>query len=158
MYASFCRRQRHGEFDLANRDQLWGLLVRITLCKVRNTANKHRCKKRDVNREKTWQPGDTEGALSLDLDGIKDRGPGPSEAAVLNEALEERLGALDDPRMRSLALQKLEGWTNAEIALSIGRTERAVERKLKLIRECWRDKDPGLIKLMNESQGGGCAP
>ena len=85
-------------------------------------------------------------------------GPGPSEAAVLNEALEQRLAALDDSRLRSLALQKLEGWTNAEIAISIGRTERAVERKLKLIRECWREKDPGLIKMTNESQGGGCGP
>jgi DNA-directed RNA polymerase specialized sigma24 family protein len=156
MYASFCRRQRRGEFDLANRDQLWGLLVRITLCKVRNTANKHRSKKRDINREEAWQPGDAPGALSLDLDGIRDRGPGPSEAAVLNEALEQRLSALDDSRLRSLALQKLEGWTNAEIAISIGRTERAVERKLKLIRECWRDKDPGLIKMANESQAGEC--
>jgi RNA polymerase sigma factor (sigma-70 family) len=158
MYSSFCRRQRRGEFDLADRDQLWGLLVRITLCKVRNTANKHRCQKRDVDRERAPQSGDEPGALGLDLDGIKERGPGPHEAAVLNEALEQRLDARDDSELRSLALKKLEGWTNAEIAASIGRTERSVKRRLKRIRECWRDKEPGLIEPTDEAQGEGCGP
>ena len=30
MYKSFCLRQQRGEFDLANRDALWRLLVTIT--------------------------------------------------------------------------------------------------------------------------------
>ena len=41
MYKSFCSRQRRGDFDLANRDELWNLLVRITLRKARNAANRH---------------------------------------------------------------------------------------------------------------------
>jgi DNA-directed RNA polymerase specialized sigma24 family protein len=158
MYASFCLRQRRGEFDLANRDQLWGLLVRITLCKARNTANKHRRKRRDVGREQVRHAGDAPGALILDLNSIRDRGPGPSEAAALNEALEIRLSSLKKPELRSLALKKLEGWTNAEIAASIGRTERCVERRLKLVRESWRDKEPGLNKSTDVTEGEGCAP
>ncbi len=51
MYKSFCLRQRRGDFDLANRDQLWNLLVQITLCKARNTANRHLQGKRDVRQE-----------------------------------------------------------------------------------------------------------
>jgi hypothetical protein len=51
MYKSFCIRQRRGDFDLANRDELWNLLVQITLRKARNTANRHRQRKRDVRRE-----------------------------------------------------------------------------------------------------------
>ena len=35
MYKSFCLRQQRGEFDLAGRDELWRLLVTITLRKVR---------------------------------------------------------------------------------------------------------------------------
>jgi DNA-directed RNA polymerase specialized sigma24 family protein len=158
MYASFCRRQRRGEFDLVNRDELWGLLVRITLCKTRNTANRHRRKRRDIAREVACQAGHEPGALSFDLAGIKARGPGPCEAAALNEALEHRLAALHDSELRSLALKKLEGWTNAEIAASIGRTERCVERKLKLIRECWRNKMPGSRQPTDEPQSEGCGP
>jgi hypothetical protein len=41
MYKSFCVRQRRGDFDLANRDQLWDLLVQITLRKARNMATRH---------------------------------------------------------------------------------------------------------------------
>ncbi len=51
MYKSFCIRQRRGDFDLANRDELWNLLVQITLRKARNTANRHLQGKRDVRRE-----------------------------------------------------------------------------------------------------------
>jgi hypothetical protein len=34
MYKGFCIRQRRCDFDLANRDELWNLLVRITLRKA----------------------------------------------------------------------------------------------------------------------------
>ncbi len=41
MFQSFCARQGRGEFELAGRDELWKLLVTITLRKARNAANKH---------------------------------------------------------------------------------------------------------------------
>ena len=63
--------------------------------------------------------------------------PTPAEAAVLNEALEQRLQALPDPELRQIALGKLEGWTNREIADRRGCTERTVERKLERIRARW---------------------
>jgi DNA-directed RNA polymerase specialized sigma24 family protein len=154
MYASFCRRQRRGAYDLANRDQLWCLLVKITLRNVRNTANRHRRQMRDVGREQAGPDGDEPGVLWR----ISDRGPTPAEAASLNEALEQRLKSLDDSDLRSVAIKKLEGWTNREIAASIGRTERAVERRLNRIRECWRDDDPGPSEATDETQGAGCGP
>jgi hypothetical protein len=51
MYKSFCLRQRRGDFDLSNRDELWKLLVQITLRKARNTTNRHLLAKRDVRRD-----------------------------------------------------------------------------------------------------------
>src|SRR5689334_5744119 len=53
MYKSFCLRQQRGEYDLANRDALWKLLVTITLNKTRDMAKYHRRKKRDVVRDQT---------------------------------------------------------------------------------------------------------
>ena len=55
--------------------------------------------------------------------------------------------ALDTPeiheRLRQIALWKLEGRTNQEIAVSLGyQSVRTVERKLRLIRGKWKASDP----------------
>ena len=105
MYKSFCIRQRRGDFDLANRDELWNLLVRITLRKARNAANRQLQGKRDVRREDAEEadrPG--EDASGTILDQIDSDGPTPAEAALLNEALERRLQMLNDPDLRQIAL------------------------------------------------------
>jgi DNA-directed RNA polymerase specialized sigma24 family protein len=58
-------------------------------------------------------------------------------AAVLNEALQQRLGDLPEPDLRRVALLKLEGYTNHEISETLECSDRSVERKLNLIRERW---------------------
>ncbi len=143
MYQSFCARQRRGDFDLSNRDQLWNLLVQITLRKARNTANRHRQAKRDVRREDTEPSTDDpagDQAVSI-LDQIDSDGPTPLEAALLNEALERRFQMLADPALRQIAQWKLEGYTNAEIAQTLECTLRTVERKLERIRAYWGSGD-----------------
>ena len=143
MYNSFCIRQRRGDFDLANRDQLWNLLVHITLRKARNAANRHLQGKRDVRREET-EPAHgqaADGAASAILDQIDSDGPTPAEAALLNEALESRFTLLNDPGLRQIALWKLEGYTNSEIAGKLECTLRTVERKLERIRAYWGSRD-----------------
>ena len=138
MYKSFCIRQRRGDFDLANRDELWNLLVRITLRKARNTANRHLQGKRDVRREDAEaadRPGeDLPGTI---LDRIDSDGPTPAEAALMNEALERRFQVLKDPDLRRIALWKLEGYTNPEIAALLQCTVRTVERKVERIHAYW---------------------
>jgi RNA polymerase sigma factor (sigma-70 family) len=64
-------------------------------------------------------------------------GPSPAEAAVLNEALERRLEALADPELRKIALLRLEGYTNREIADRFDCTERSIERRMERIRNKW---------------------
>jgi RNA polymerase sigma factor (sigma-70 family) len=139
MYKSFCIRQRKGDFDLRSRDQLWNLLVQITLRKARNTAIRHLQGKRDIRREDavTIQSPD-----SL-LDQIDASGPSPAEAALLNEALERRIQMLGEPELREIALLKLEGYTNAEIAAQLDCTLRTVERKLERIRSYWQTAQEG---------------
>ena len=138
MYKSFCIRQRRGDFDLPNRDELWNLLVRITLRKARNAANRHLQGKRDVRREDDEAAdrpgGEPPGTI---LDRIDSDGPTPAEAALLNEALERRFQMLKDPDLRQIALWKLEGYTNPEIAARLDCTLRTVERKLERIRTYW---------------------
>ena len=54
---------------------------------------------------------------------------------------EARVGA--DPVLRRVALLKLEGYTNPEIATELGITARTVERKLDRIRARWTNCDDG---------------
>jgi RNA polymerase sigma factor (sigma-70 family) len=136
MYKSFCLRQQRGDFNLAGRDQLWGLLVQVTLCKARNAAARNHRGKRDVTRELV-SPGDDSEVPGWTLEQMDASAPTPAEAAVLNEALEQRLQSLPEPELRAIALGKLEGWTNREIAERQGCTERTVERKLERIRVRW---------------------
>jgi RNA polymerase sigma-70 factor, ECF subfamily len=138
MYKSFYLRQRRGDFDLANRDQLWSLLVQITLRKARNTSTRHLQRKRDVRRENAPAAGrcDADSKATI-LDEIDSDGPTPAEAALMNEALERRFQMLKDPELRQIALWKLEGYTNPEIAAQLECTVRTVERKLERIRAYW---------------------
>jgi RNA polymerase sigma factor (sigma-70 family) len=136
MYKSFCRRLERGDFQLANRDALWTLLVHITLCKAGNASNRHRRAKRDVRREKPLA-GHYPELSDWDLEQMDASEPTPEEAAKLSEALEHRLDALTETGLREIAIWKLEGRTNHEIAELRACTERTVERKLERIRARW---------------------
>jgi DNA-directed RNA polymerase specialized sigma24 family protein len=65
------------------------------------------------------------------------REPEPAVAAQLVEEYERLLDSLDDDVLRSVAVWKLEGHTNKEIAGKLGRSLATVERKLRLIRDAW---------------------
>ncbi len=143
MYKSFCLRQQRGEFDLSDRDALWNLLVTITLRKARNTAKKHGRDRRDVSREQTIAGSEEAESTHWALEQMEASGPSADEAAVLNEALERRLEALADPELREIALLRLEGYTNHEIADRYGCTDRSIERRLGRIRSKWMSYDDG---------------
>jgi DNA-directed RNA polymerase specialized sigma24 family protein len=137
MFKSFCSRQQRGEFELSGRDELWKLLVTITLRKARNAASAHRRKKRDVAREQSAPAGDRSRSGYWIFEEMDAAAPTPQEAMVLNEALERRLQALENPELRQISLWRLEGYTNREISELMKCTERAIERKLGRIRSLW---------------------
>ena len=115
----------------------------ITLRKARNAANKHGRGKRDVGREQdpALAAGDESVWPGWVLEQLNAAGPSPAEAAVLNEALERRLEALADPDSARIALWRLEGYSNREIADRLECTERSIERKLGRIRSLWTLND-----------------
>jgi DNA-directed RNA polymerase specialized sigma24 family protein len=145
MGRSFFRRLRRGDFDLAGRDDLWALLVTITLNKARNAADRLFASIRDVRRARPLASDD--GSRSDAPHGAfapEDVQPTPAEAAALNEALERRLRDLPEEDLQQVALMKLEGYTNGEIAEARQWGERTVERKVRLIRKRWEaaSEDP----------------
>ena len=137
VFRSFCRRQGRGDFDLQGRDALWALLVTITLRKVRNAANRHRCAARDCHREQDAPAGGDSEEAAWALEQMESGDPTPAEAAALVEGFELRLRSLADPTLRRVALLRMEGCTTAEIAAELGCVPRSVERKLERIRDQW---------------------
>jgi DNA-directed RNA polymerase specialized sigma24 family protein len=66
-----------------------------------------------------------------------DRAPAPDLAALLDEQYRELLDRLGDDVLRRIAVWKLEGYGNDEIAQRLGCGLRTVERKLGVIRSIW---------------------
>jgi DNA-directed RNA polymerase specialized sigma24 family protein len=117
---------RAGRFPrIHDRDDLWGLLACITVRKVINQVKKAQCQKRPP----LWA------AVPL-----KDNVLATDRAADLQRIAAEQLDALlerlrsRDEILRSIALWKFEGYTNAEVARRVGCTSRRIARKLELIR------------------------
>jgi DNA-directed RNA polymerase specialized sigma24 family protein len=137
MYASFCAGQLQGKRPPASREELWKLLVRITMCKVVNTAHRHLAGRRDVRRERK-DPRDHDRDDSLFprwmLDHVDRAQPSHEEQVIVLDELHRVLQGLPD-ELRQIVLWKLDGFTNSEIATMIGRTVRCVELKMQLIRK-----------------------
>jgi DNA-directed RNA polymerase specialized sigma24 family protein len=135
---SFCTGQFQGKTAPASREELWKLLVRITMCKVVNTANRHLAARRDVRRERNAATDHNGSSPALFprwmLDHVDRAQPSPEERVVVVEELDRLLQGLPD-EYRRIVVWKLEGFTNAEIACMIDRTVRCVELKLQLIRK-----------------------
>jgi RNA polymerase sigma factor (sigma-70 family) len=141
MFHSFVRLQEREAPPLRSRDDLWRLLVHITMCKVANTAQRHQAACRDVRREATEPAGGANDETLPDwILELMDRAePTPEEALALIEELWQWLNSLSED-LRRIALWKLEGYTNKEIGDKIQRTERLVELKLAVIRERLRER------------------
>jgi len=64
--------------------------------------------------------------------------PDPLFAAEMAEQFEHLLQALPDDQLRAIALRKMEGYTNDEIASQLQCARVTVERRLDRIRKSWR--------------------
>jgi len=139
-FDSFCQGVEQGKFpQLCDRDNLWPLLVVITARKACDLIATERRQKRGggkVQGESAW----LDVANAEEQRGIEQvLGPEPTPefAAQVAEECQQLLDKLDDAELRSVALWKMEGYRNDEIAAKLGCVERTVERKLRLIRKLW---------------------
>lgn len=132
-FESFCRGVRAGRYpQLSDKNDLWRLLVTITLNKALKVV-------RDQSRIK--RGGKLHSLAGIDqqvaLEHIAGREPSPEFALEISEQFEQLLGLLPSKEFVQLAIAKMEGQTNLEIASRWGKAERTVERKLRIIRETW---------------------
>jgi RNA polymerase sigma-70 factor (ECF subfamily) len=130
VFRSFFLRQRDGRLDLENWDNLWGVLMVMTLRKCGRQVQHFQAARRDLRHEvglDTLPKADgLRGLVSLESS--------PSQAAMLIELLTQLVEVLA-PADREILTLRLQGYTVAEIADQLGRSTRTVCRALRRIRQ-----------------------
>ena len=74
---------------------------------------------------------------AADVDRLLGAGPTPELAAQMTEECRRLLDGLGEDTLRSVALWKMEGYSNEEIAQRLDCGLRSVSRKLLVIRAIW---------------------
>jgi DNA-directed RNA polymerase specialized sigma24 family protein len=139
-FESFCEGVDRGRFpDLGDRDDLWRLLVVITARKLLAQVRRDQRQKRGgglVMAETDLPPAGSSAEARL-LDQIIGPEPTPEFAAILAEDYCRLIDVLGDDSLRRVAVWRMEGYTNDEIASRLGCARRTVVRRLELIRATW---------------------
>ena len=139
-FDSFCRGAEQGRFPrLDDRDGLWRLLVTITARKVVDQVERQCRQKRGGGRVRNEADlaGPESGAGAGGLDRAVGREPTPEFAAMMADECRHLLAALGDETLRRIALLRMEGYSDGEIAARLDCSERTVGRKLNRIRDIW---------------------
>jgi DNA-directed RNA polymerase specialized sigma24 family protein len=137
----FCLAARRGQFPrLEDRDDLWQLLALLAERKARDHRRREARQKRGGGqiRDEAWlERAAPSGEANPGLAALAAQEPTPELAAVLAEECRVLLRRLNDDGLCALAVAKMEGYANEELAARLGCSVRTVERKLQLIRAIW---------------------
>jgi DNA-directed RNA polymerase specialized sigma24 family protein len=132
-FESFYRRAERGQFpQLQDRDDLWQLLFVLTVRKAINLVHYQGRKSRGGGRVHSLQD-----LAAVGAEEILGTEPSPELAAQMTEECQRLLTRLGDETLRNVALWKMEGYTNMEIAAKLGCVEQTGERKLRAVRRTW---------------------
>jgi len=134
-FDSFCRGAAEGRFpQLVDRNDLGQLLVLITARKAIHLLQHERRQKRGggkVQGETELAGADEEPLLAQ----VIGQEPTPEFAAQVAEECSDLLGRLEDDGLREIAVRKMEGYSNEEIAKQLNCSLSTVERRLRMIRK-----------------------
>jgi DNA-directed RNA polymerase specialized sigma24 family protein len=134
-FDSLCAGLARGRFpQLADRDDLWRLLVVITTRKVRAQARRRLRLKRgagQVQAASDLEDGQSDDDLLARAVGSE---PTPEFAVMVAEEYRRLLDRLGDDVLRKVAILRMEGYTTDAIAGQLGCARRTVARQLALIR------------------------
>jgi RNA polymerase sigma-70 factor (ECF subfamily) len=127
VFRSFFTRCSSGRFQIDDAEQLWRLLLTITLRKARSQARLHRAQRRSVESAAPIQESDW---LAEDLA----RQPSAEDALILTDELHQVLKDLPPTYGRMLEMRLAEHSVE-EIADELGISQHSVRRALKLLRD-----------------------
>jgi DNA-directed RNA polymerase specialized sigma24 family protein len=138
-FDSFCRAAEQGRFpQVMDRNDLWRVLMLITARKaLRLMRDEERLKRGGAGSGPRHRAATTEEA---DLERVIGSEPSPDFAAQVAEECERLLRSLANKELEKVALMKMDGYSNDEIATQLDCAPRSVGRKLQLIRGIWENE------------------
>ena len=138
VFDSFYSAVKKGRFpDLADRDDLWRLLLRMSARKVVDKRRHDLRQKRGGDIRIHSLDNTAEDSHIVEAIGNE---PTPEMVLMMQESVEKLFSHLGGGQLRDLAGAKLEGYSNAELATRFECSERTIERRLHLIREKCRQE------------------
>jgi DNA-directed RNA polymerase specialized sigma24 family protein len=133
-FDSFYQRAARGQFpQLNDRDDLWQLLIVITMRKAIDQVHHEARPRRGSGKVLALSE-----LAEMSLEELAGAEPTPEFAAQVAEEFERLLDRLGNDNLRRVAIWKIEGYTNDEIAARIGRVTQTVGRRLAAIRQLWQ--------------------
>ena len=123
VFRTFFRRVSKGQYEVADGDDLWNLLLVISLNKIRKEATKQRAAKRDINKTHSL----------LDSDEEKVGGSDDEAFLVLKLTVDEILSTLSGAE-REIVEMRIAGHDINHISSQSNRAKRSVERILQAFR------------------------
>ena len=137
-FKSFCAAAKKGRFPtLKDSDGFWRLILSITARKAIDL-------RRYINRDKRRALGETalmpqsSGTGLGGITAVPDDSPAPDFELLAAEEIDRLLAKLGEADLQAVAVAKLEGLMNKEIAKRHDVAVRTVERQLQLIRKKWQ--------------------
>ncbi|HKI18968.1 MAG TPA: ECF-type sigma factor [Isosphaeraceae bacterium] len=139
-FDSFCRGAAAGRFPrLTDRDDLWRLLVVLTIRKALDQHARRNAAKRGGGKVvgESALKGSTGRADAWGLDLLAGSEPPPELAVMVAEQYRLLRDALGDDSLRQVLDLRLEGFSRHEIAARLGCAEKTVSRRMEIIRRAW---------------------
>jgi RNA polymerase sigma factor (sigma-70 family) len=128
VFRTFFHRAKDGRFEFEDQDDLFKLLVRITVHKTLRQVEFHKAGKRDPGME-TAQGNDATERLQQFLS----REPSPDSEVAFLDQLEHFLSQLK-PQERRILEMRVQGYTNDEITAELGIIDRRIRRIIERVR------------------------
>ncbi len=134
VFRTFFTRDRAGQFQVDHSDELWRLLVTITVRKARGIWRKNNSEGRAIGREVSLDDSDRAQLAAFSQE------PSVVEAIVLADEIETILHGLDEANVTALEL-RMGGYSPTEAASHMGISRQAFYRLLEPIKERLLSRD-----------------
>jgi RNA polymerase sigma factor (sigma-70 family) len=133
------RAAKDGRFaKLEDRTDLWKILLMLLDRKITDQYRRDAAVKRGGGKVRL--AGDLPKLRLEEVEQLVSRDPDPGYIAEFNDHVRKAIRQLGEGKNREVALLRLEGNSNKEIASRLGISLSSVERKLRVIREVWEQK------------------
>jgi len=132
VFKSFFRKASAGLYDVPAGEELWNLLLVITINKIRARGNYHRAAKRDMRLAAGEQP----------LEAVADEAGNDAALTELQLVIDEILKGLPE-KSAEIVEMRIAGHEVNDIVARVKRSKRTVERVLQDFRERLRAKIDG---------------